>query len=38
MFSGEAEYIGHKCLSHLLKLEFDLKMKSDKENWELDWR
>lgn len=36
MFSGEAGYIGHKCLCHLLKLEFNLKMKSDKENGELD--
>lgn len=35
MFSGEVEYIGHKCLCHLLKVEFNLEMKSDKENREL---
>lgn len=37
MFWGEAGYIGHKCLCHLLKLEFDLEMKSDKVNREPDW-
>lgn len=30
--------IGHKCLRHLLKLEFDLEMKSDKGNSLLHWR
>lgn len=30
-------YIGHKCPRHLLKLEFDLEMKSDKVNSLLNW-
>lgn len=37
MFWGEMGYIGHKRLCHLLKLEFDLEMKSDKVNSLLNW-